>query len=947
MPDVHLSRCEFQIKEQPDLKLAVVDVSGKDAISKPYEFGVTLASESVDIAPGDMTKSMAVLRFVHDETTNAYSGVIRSFKYLHSQHGVTFYRAILAARMKLLSLTQHNQIFLGKTLPEILQLVFKESRLSDYELRLQQQYPAMDYVCQYNESNLNFVSRLMEHWGVYYFFEETRRGELLVVTDTHASHAQHSDVPLEYLQPSGLDHTQTGRSVKKFICKHKIVPGKVILKDYNYDRPELDLLAEAPADPDGVGEYYSYGDHFRTKEEGEALARIRAQELLAEQEVYAGASTARSLRAGLFFSLSRHPHAAYNAEYLVVSVEHKARDKDFRTAGLDGRSSGMDRNIDYGNTLESIPSSRQFRPERTTPKTKVHGGMHATVDSEGSGQYAMIDDRGRYKIRLPFDLAGRPEGKASYWLRLAEPYAGGNYGMHFPLLKGAEVLLGFVHADPDRPFIAHAVHNGQNPNMVKDANCALNTIKTAGNNQIILGDKKGEEFIGLYSPFHKSSIAIGSTVAGGGGSIDKKTKGESNSFTLGNENSCVVGTSNEATVGSSCEFTLAMKSEVTVGMTAEYSCGDKLGYNWAGVSLEAGNESFSYHEEVSHSGLEKCSLRGGYNTLALAEYKKLTKWFHVLGVAPLLGSVGVTLTTETFSDDGCFSDMNSGIKNGLAVAGVTAIAASAVTAGVGLAMLHKQLKKIEKKAKETFASSLDLSQEGAHLSVAGWKAGLSKAIDNPIRLEAISTNTALAQEFDRSFLSIEKAAYDADVVKLVNKFPKGGTDMTKSAYLSMSNAQDVMMSVREKAWLALHADASSPGRATLASAGKGGVTVGADKLEVATAQGERRVTIHDDGLDIVSDKNCKIAVNKDLVVLFGANKEVSISGAKKISMGKALTITDSKVEIGGTLSLTAQGGPQSVGRTIKDITANLGTLSQRMGQAEASLQNKQDKPQQP
>jgi type VI secretion system secreted protein VgrG len=179
---------------------------------------------------------------------------------------------------------------------------------------------------------------------------------------------------------------------------------------------------------------------------------------------------------------------------------------------MSGIKTGVDETenrIYYRNYFTSIPDNVQFRLEIKTDQPRISGTIVGRIDSAGSGQYAELDDMGRYKIILPFDLSGRSDGKASAWVRMAQPYAGSSHGMHFPLHKGTEVLLTFIDGDPDRPIIAAAVPNPETPSPVNANNQTMSIIQTGGQNKIAMEDKEGSERILMHSPKQGSYLRIG------------------------------------------------------------------------------------------------------------------------------------------------------------------------------------------------------------------------------------------------------------------------------------------------------------------------------------------------------------------------------------------------------------------------------------------------------
>ena len=258
-------------------------------------------------------------------------------------------------------------------------------------------------------------------------------------------------------------------------------------------------------------EVYVYGHHFKTPEEGDKLAGIMAESYLCRRRLFIGQGRAPYLRPGRTFELDGHFRDEYNQEYLVAALEHRGDQTGLLQAlGFEEHLPGRRQEPYYHNTCEAIPASLQFRPESKTEPSRFHGVLHAKIDAAQSGRYAELDDQGRYKVVLPFDLAGREPGKASCYLRLMQPYAGSDHGMHLPLLKDTEVLLTFIDGDPDRPVIAGAVPNPESTSVVTSDNNTQSRITTSGGNRIHMEDQDGNQRILMHSPTSESYFRIGS-----------------------------------------------------------------------------------------------------------------------------------------------------------------------------------------------------------------------------------------------------------------------------------------------------------------------------------------------------------------------------------------------------------------------------------------------------
>ncbi len=447
-----------------------------------------------------LAKSMAFIK--RDEKTFVpFRGIVAEIEELRKVDEYLFYRAVFVPKLWLLTQTRGNQIFLDKTTPEILEAVLVDGGLTknEFEFRLQGDYSKRwEYVCQYGENHFNFFSRWLEHEGMYFYFELEDEGDKLIVTDTKIGHvAAPQAVPLQYHPVSGLEAGRADEVLSGFSVRYAGVPKSVTLKDYNYRRPSLEVTGKAEIAPEGAGDLFIYGGHLQSPEEAGRIARVRAEEIACRQRVFYGQSTAPFLRPGFIFEVQGHYDEAYNGRYLVTTIRHEVNQAAYLTAGLRRELGEEVRGPLYRNSFTAIPADVQYRPPLSTPKPRFYGVMNAHIDAESSGEYAELDSQGRYKVIMPFDLSGRQGGKASAWLRMAQPYAGSNHGMHFPLHKGTEVLLTFIDGDPDRPIIAAAVPNPETPSVLNDQSAKKAGFVTPGGASLVADDDAGKEQVAL------------------------------------------------------------------------------------------------------------------------------------------------------------------------------------------------------------------------------------------------------------------------------------------------------------------------------------------------------------------------------------------------------------------------------------------------------------------
>ena len=480
---------------------------GVEALSSLFNFDITLLAESPDIDLADLLRHPACLTIRGKEAGDLrYHGILSRCTLERPVGDKFLYQARLVPLSWRLSLIQHNQVFLNRAIPQIIDTVLRDGDLlpADFDFRLQGEYEPREYVCQYGESHHDFISRQMEQNGIYTFFDHLAGRDCLVITDTLLSHEE-PDVggKLIFSPDSGLDGVSKTKSVQRFTSVRSQVPGSVRLRDYNYRKPGLEMLGEAKVSEDGFGHIYQYGDHFQSSEEGQRLAAIRAEEQKWQEMLFKGESTAVGIQPGFLFVMSNHFREDLNGAYLCVDIEHHGRqDEDEQGVQKEGENW-------YNNTFTAIAADVQFRPQRKTPRPQFTGSLNAHIDGHGSGEYAELDEQGRYKVILPFDISGRGQGKASAWMRMMQPFTGQGYGMHFPLRKGSEVLLTFVDGNPDRPIISGAVPNPETRSVVDANNQDRSGFQTAGGSSFYSDDRPGHQHMLLRAGDENSGLRIG------------------------------------------------------------------------------------------------------------------------------------------------------------------------------------------------------------------------------------------------------------------------------------------------------------------------------------------------------------------------------------------------------------------------------------------------------
>lgn len=280
-------------------------------------------------------------------------------------------------------------------------------------------------------------------------------------------------------------------SIFEITCKEKIVTGLVQLKDYNYEYPEKQLMAQSQINSSDTGLYYDFGDHFSDEKEAEALAKVRNQEFVSNSKTFCGISDCRLFRAGSRFKMEKHYRNDWNDEYVLVKLNYSGNQESLFAYQPEHKNLQPT----FECKFEAIPFNVEFRPARKTHVPKVSGIMSAKVESGSGDEYAFIDDEGRYRAKMLFDLSDKTNGEASLPLRLRQDYSGPGYGIHFPNHADTELLWSCIDGNPDRPIGIGTVPNTSNTTPVTSQNKMQNIIRTAAGNEIILDDKTKESQI--------------------------------------------------------------------------------------------------------------------------------------------------------------------------------------------------------------------------------------------------------------------------------------------------------------------------------------------------------------------------------------------------------------------------------------------------------------------
>ena len=506
---VNRSQFAFRANGAPDDTFSVKEFVGREhALSEDYRFTLTLQADGV-LLPAQLVGQRGVLEVVWGTETVFVHGVLSEFHYAGATPVGHEYRAVLASPLFPLTLGRHNRVFLNKTVVQITEEVLREAGLAagDFQFRTSQQYPVREYCVQYDESDYDFIRRLLAHYGLFFRFEPGPEKALLVFHDGVDNLPGLFDAgQLLYQEQSG---THRGlETIFAFRPRARMLTEQVQLKDYNYRTPEIALGAQGArqATVTGLGSENRYGDHFKDMTEGQTLSRVRQQALDWQRETFVAESDCRGIAPGLRLTMIGHPEGRYNGEYLVVEVEHQG------DQGAAFALGGKTKALSYRNRMLLIRAGVPFRKPLPEPR-EVHGIFTARVESPG-GDYAYLDEYGRYRVRADFDLGTAAEGQASHPVRLLQPYGGKDFGLHLPLLAGTEVALSCVNGDLDRPILLGVLPNPATGSPVAASNASQNLLRSKSGNELLMEDRQGIEKSELFTLGRKNILTLDADAEG-------------------------------------------------------------------------------------------------------------------------------------------------------------------------------------------------------------------------------------------------------------------------------------------------------------------------------------------------------------------------------------------------------------------------------------------------
>lgn len=507
--------------------ISVVSIKGQERLNEPWQYQIDFTSEDKQISIASMLSQTASLTFHpnqsplqmtkissfdHVAKTRKLYGIITEFSLVSISEDEARYRVSLESRMALLENHHQSAIFQNKSVIDVVDEVLRNHNFIgiDFRFELKETYPVREFITQWQESDLNFIQRLLADVGLYFYFEThpEHHCDVMVISDYEKGYADGGSVTIK--QPSGLND-RLRYSVWDLQFSSKTKPSQVSVNDYNYRMSDSNLYSSDNSQPKDMtmrGEDYRYEEHHKIQgdiqivESGNWYAHIRHQHYVSEQFILTGHCNAYELTPGQLLTIADCPIAEIKDGVVIVATECYG-----------------DRTESYQTRFTAIPYDvlKPYRPA-PLPWPQISGTLPARVTSKDDDTYGYIDTQGRYRIKFNFDLKNWQKGEESLWVRLAKPYAGDTYGFHFPLIDSTEVAVAFTNGNPDRPYIAYAMHDSSHPDHVTTINKHRNVIRTPANNKLRMDDKRGQEHIKLATEYGKTQLNLGHLVD------SKKTK---------------------------------------------------------------------------------------------------------------------------------------------------------------------------------------------------------------------------------------------------------------------------------------------------------------------------------------------------------------------------------------------------------------------------------------
>ncbi len=465
-------------------KLLLKSCTVSEQLGRPFVIKAELLSNDETVDFLKLIGKGVTIRWRMPETTGGdkkrfFSGYISSFVQRPRVEGFFVYEATIVPWLWFLTRTADCRIFHSlmsnppeeMTVPGIIKKVFKDHGFDDFTPALTGSYRKMDHCVQYRETDFNFVSRLMEQEGIYYLFEHVDDGgtikHKLKLIDAMGTHSAYPNFGTLHYIASTAAAGETG-SVTSWCRMKQVQPGTYKVNDFDFKRPNTSLLGSSTKDrqhANSAFEIYDFAANYADEEagdHGDAYGKLRIEELHAQHDIIVAQSDSPGVCCGSKFTLEGHPRDDENAEYLIVGVTYRCTAEAYQASGAQQAPTPQEKRFTCEFT--AIPADGVFRPVRTTAKPRIQGPQTAIVVGK-AGEEILTDEFGRIKVQFHWDRYSPANENSPCWVRVAQTWAGKNWGSVFIPRIGLEVIVEFLEGNPDRPIVTDSVCNLLNPHV--------------------------------------------------------------------------------------------------------------------------------------------------------------------------------------------------------------------------------------------------------------------------------------------------------------------------------------------------------------------------------------------------------------------------------------------------------------------------------------------------
>jgi type VI secretion system secreted protein VgrG len=615
-------------------KLLLTRLDVFEGLSELFDVGVRCLSEDADIDLGSLLGKPAAVRLrTVGKNTRYFSGVVVEANYAGEEQGLFAYKVVMRPWLWLLGYTQDSRIFQNLNVIDIIKKVFDEAGCPDYKFECSETYKKIDYCVQYKESHLNFVLRLMEEFGIYYYFEHTADKHVMKIVDSKSAHKPPPSLPKLKFIGMGARTRDDEEYLRDWKMERRFQSGKVTVNAFDFDKPTAQMITDQSS-PGGYAkdnlEIYNYPHKYKKGDESDlglkfARAMLQSGQALDKRRYTAG--DAPSLFPGALAVVFGHKVASENGSFLVVEATHTFVGEAFST-GVGGYSGGNSGNSYHGSFVLQ-PKDHPYRAPMLTPRPIIYGPLTAIVVGP-AGEEIHTDKHGRIKVQYNWDRLGKKDDKSSRWMRVSQIWSGKAWGgIHIPRI-GMEVVVEHIDGDPDRPLVVGTLYNGDNPppyalpDNKTQSGVKSRSSKGGGEshyNELMFEDKKGSELVRFHAEKDLNSTIENieyRTVIGKGqkgpGEMSRQTRIETgdDSFTVANgDNNVIVSRHRSEIVGVNEMITIGSDRSERVGNNETIMIGGSQ------VVTVAKNQTVVVGEKITIKAGKKITLKVGGSSIVM------------------------------------------------------------------------------------------------------------------------------------------------------------------------------------------------------------------------------------------------------------------------------------------------------------------------------------------